>query len=108
LRVKWEHVYTRPTNANTAGRVSHLGTPNSYDQRVPKQRYSPPSPEVAAEIDAVVELHENWQKFEAEYRRRVAALIDQEGAWRVPVAHVADRIGVERKTVYRHAGRSMT
>lgn len=85
-----------------------MGTLSGYDQRVPKQRYSPPSAEVAAEIDAVVELYENWQKFEAEYRRRVTAIIDQQGEWRVTVAHMAERLGVERKTVYRHAGRSMS
>lgn len=85
-----------------------MGTQSGYDQRVPKQRYSPPSPEVAAEIDAVVELHRKWQEFEAEYRRRLTALTDQHGPWKVPIAHMSERLGVERKTVYRHAGRSMT
>lgn len=85
-----------------------VGTPVGYPQHVPKQRYTPPNAEVAAEIDAVAELFAQWQRYEAEYKARVTQLIDQEGAWKVPVAHMATRLGVVRKTIYRHAGRSMT
>ena len=85
-----------------------MGTPNRYAERVPKQRYTPPTDKVAGEIDAVAELHKKWQEFEAEYRRRIAALIDPQGQWKVPVAHIAERLEMERKTIYRHAGRSMS
>jgi hypothetical protein len=85
-----------------------VGTLGHYADRVSKPRYSPPTPEVAAEVDAVAELHRKWQEAEAEYKGRLARLIDPQGDWKVPVAHIADRLGVERKTVYRHTGRSMT
>ncbi len=85
-----------------------MGTQDRYAERVPKQRYNPPTERVAAEIERVVELHRRWQEFEAEYKTAVTAITDQKGEWKVPVAHMADRLGVERKTVYRHAGRSMT
>lgn len=85
-----------------------MGTPPPYAERVSKSRYSPPTPEVAAEIEAVVGLRRKVQEAEAEYRRRLTALIDPQGEYRVPVAHVAAALDVERKTVYRHAGRPMT
>jgi hypothetical protein len=85
-----------------------LGTQDRYAERVPKQRYSPPTDEVAAKIEAAVEVFQRWQDSEAEYKQMVAELIDQDGQWKVPVAHMAERLGLERKTVYRHAGRSMT
>ena len=61
-----------------------------------------------ARQDHVVGLHRQWLEAEAEYKRRLGLLIDAGGEWKVPVAHVAERLGVERKTVYRHTGRSMT
>lgn len=85
-----------------------MGTPGHYAERVSKSRYSPPTPEVAAEVDAVVDLHRKWQEAETEYKRRLTDLIDPQGEWKVPVAHIAERLDVERKTVYRHTGRSMT
>ena len=88
--------------------MCHVGTPAPYAERVSKSRYSPPTPEVAAEIEAVVSLRQKVLDTEAEYRRRLAALIDQQGDWKVPVAHIATLLDVERKTVYRHAGRPMT
>jgi hypothetical protein len=75
---------------------------------VSKSRYSPPSPEVAAEIEAVVNLRQKLIADEAEYKRRLTALIDPEGEFKVPVAHIAAALDVERKTVYRHTGRQMT
>jgi len=54
----------------------------------------------------MVELHQRKQQLEADYRAALADLANPEGD-DVPVAHLADRLGVERKTVYRHLGRSM-
>jgi hypothetical protein len=87
-----------------------LGTLDGYPQRVPKQRYSPPNDEVAARIDRVVELYRQWQDSEAQYKKALAELAapplgDPE---HVTIAHIAGRLEVERKTVYRHLGRSMT
>ncbi len=85
-----------------------MGTPAPYAERVSKSRYSPPTPEVAAEIEAVVDLRRKVQEAEAEYRRRLTGLIDPQGDYRVPVAYIAAALDVERKTVYRHTGRPMT
>ena len=85
-----------------------MGTVSRYAQRVPKQRYSPPDDAVAARIDHVVELYRKAQEFEADYRRELAKLTAKPGPYEVPIAHIADRLDLERKTVYRHLGRSMT
>ncbi len=69
--------------------------------------YAPPD-EVAAEIAELVQLHHQRSDIEAEYRAGLAALTDPDGERRVPVAFLAELLGVERKTVYRHTGRSMT
>jgi hypothetical protein len=106
LRVKWEHVYDRPSKHCKQG-VSHLGTLAGYSQRVPKQRYSPPTPEVAARVERVVALFRQQQEVEAEYRRALAEVTRADGD-AVPIAYVAGQLGVERKTVYRHLGRRMT
>lgn len=84
-----------------------MDTGNRYPHRVPKQRWAPPNDEVNAEIEAMVELHRRQQELDAEYRQALAKLADPEGR-AVPIAHLAERLGMERKTVYRHLGRSMT
>lgn len=86
--------------------MRHLGTLGGYSQRVPTNRYSPPTPDVAARITAVVDLFRRQQEIEAEYKRALASLTDKEGD-AVPIAHIAERLGIERKTVYRHLGRTM-
>lgn len=83
-----------------------MGTQTGYGQRVPKQRYSPPTKDVAARIDAVVRLHRQQQEIEAKYKLALAELVDPVGD-AVPIAHIAERLDLERKTVYRHLGRSM-
>ena len=85
-----------------------MGTLAGYPQRVPKSRYSPPSDEVAAEIEAAVELFKRKQEIDARYREAIAKLADREEGRGVPIAYLAAQLGVERKTVYRHLGRSMT
>ena len=69
-----------------------MDTETRYPRRVARPKYVPPNERTAAEIDRVAALYQKW--------------ID--GEWDVPVAHMAEKIGVERKTVYRHTGRSMT
>lgn len=88
--------------------MSHLGTQNRYPQRVPKPRYSPPSDDIAQEVDRAVALHRQQQEIEAAYKECLAKLTNREGPYKVPIAYMAERLGVERKTVYRHLGRSMT
>jgi transcriptional regulator of acetoin/glycerol metabolism len=75
---------------------------------VPKQRYSPPNDEVAAEIAAAVELFRQKEEIDGKYREAIAKLADRERGRGVPIAYLAAQLGVERKTVYRHLGRSMT
>ncbi len=84
-----------------------MGTVSGYAQRVPKSRYTPPTPEVAQHVERVVELFRRIQEADAEYRKALAELASTDGD-AVPVAYIADQLGVERKTVYRHLGRSMT
>jgi AcrR family transcriptional regulator len=84
-----------------------MDTETGYPRRVARAKWTPPNDEVAARIDATVELFQRQQRIEAEYKAALAKLTDAEGD-AVPIAHIADRLGVERKTVYRHLGRSMT
>jgi hypothetical protein len=87
-----------------------LGTLDRYPQRVPKQRYSPPNDEMAARIDRVVELYRRWQTAETEYKQALTELAEPPPGdpEHVTIAHMAARLEVERKTIYRHLGRSMT
>jgi AcrR family transcriptional regulator len=87
--------------------MRQLGTVSGYSHRVPTKRYSPPSDEVATHIDHVVTLFKRQEEIAAEYKKALADLTSKEGD-AVPIAHIAERLGVERKTVYRHLGRSMT
>jgi hypothetical protein len=88
-------------------RVRHLGTPDRYAQPVAKPRYSPPNADVAARIERVVALHRRQQEIEAEYKQALAEITRSDGD-AVPIAYIATQLGVERKTIYRHLGRSMT
>lgn len=87
--------------------MSHLGTVREYAQRVPKSKYTPPTAEVAQHVEHVVALFRQIQQAETEYRKALVHLASAEGDG-VPVAYIADQLGIERKTVYRHLGRSMT
>ena len=88
--------------------MSHLGTPDLYPERVAKQRYTPPNEEVAADIAELVNLLRQRDEIDAAYRERLAKLADRENGPGVPIAYLAAQLGLERKTVYRHLGRSMT
>jgi predicted GIY-YIG superfamily endonuclease len=66
-----------------------------------------PSHEQAAAISAVVDLYRLKQRLEAEYKALLAEVANPDKD-DVPIKHLAERLEVERKTVYRHLGRSMT
>ena len=85
-----------------------MGTVSGYAQRVPPRKYSPPNEQVAAEIAEVVALYRERQEIDEKYRARLAFLADKENGRSVPIATLAAELGIERKTVYRHLGRSMT
>lgn len=84
-----------------------MGTQDGYAQRVAKSRYSPPTPEVAARVERVVALFRRRLEIEQDYKQGLAELTSPDGD-AVPIAYMADQLGIERKTVYRHLGRSMT
>jgi hypothetical protein len=87
--------------------VSHIDTQTGYPQRVPRSKWTPPDEATAGKIAAVVERYRRWHEAEQEYKQLLAEVADPDGP-AVPIAHLAEQIGVERKTVYRHLGRSMT
>ncbi|MFF0822500.1 hypothetical protein ACFYUR_19225 [Micromonospora haikouensis] len=73
---------------------------------MPRPRWTPPNDDVAARIAEVVKRHKQWHQAEQEYKALLAEIADP-AKDDVPIAHLAERLGVERKTVYRHLGRSM-
>lgn len=82
-----------------------MGTLARYPQRVAKPKYTPPNDEVAAKLDRMVELFRRQQEIWEEYKRALGEVGPNGDD--VPIAHIAERLGVERKTVYRHLGRPM-
>lgn len=106
LRVKREHVYYGHMNL-TLERPSPTSAKTRYPQRVARAKWTPPNDEVAGRVDRVVQLAQQLKDIEAEYRRALAEVADPDGD-AVPVAYLAKRLDIERKTVYRHLGRSMT
>ncbi len=88
-------------------RMGQMDTQTRYPRRVARQKWTPPTPEVEQRIQAAVDLFHQQQEIEKKYKQALAALTDIEGD-AVPIAHMAERLKVERKTVYRHLGRSMT
>jgi hypothetical protein len=85
--------------------MSQPGTGDLYAVRVPRPR-DPETPEDAARAERVAELYQAWRRAEVEYKEELARTAKPNGP--VSVTYLADVIGIERKTVYRHLGRSMT
>ena len=73
-----------------------------------RAKWSPPDASTEAAISGVLDAFAQWSAAEAEYKRQLAALVAADGELRVPIAHIAERLDIERKTVYRHTGRPMT
>ena len=94
------------SKVNNPERTSHLGTLTRYPRRVAKPKYEPPNDETAARIARTVDLYRRLAEIEAEYKASLAVNADPDGD-AVPIAYLAERLGVERKTVYRHLGRPM-
>lgn len=78
--------------------------PEEHAPRAPRQRYSPSEAD-AELIDEIVRQARRRDEADAKYRNLLTLAIAERG---VPVAYMAERLNVERKTVYRHTGRSMT
>jgi len=82
-----------------------MDTQTRYPRRVARQKWTPDQA-VDQRIRAAVALFHKQQEIEAQYKAALADLADPDGD-AVPIAHLADRLGVERKTIYRHLGRTM-
>ncbi|MEV2239603.1 GIY-YIG nuclease family protein [Micromonospora sp. NPDC049891] len=65
-----------------------------------------PSRSQALAVDVVVEMYQLKKQLEADYKALLAEVADPNRD-DVPIKHLAERLGVERKTVYRHLGQSM-
>ena len=69
-------------------------------------QHAAPSAEALEAIDALVQLREQLAAVKAEYREALTELVSPTGG-AVPVAYMAEQLGLTRKTVYRHVGRTM-
>ncbi len=80
-----------------------MGTRSSYPPRVPRAAWTPDE-EQKKLIAAIKRAKKKWDEAEVEYK----ALLAKGGDAGIPVAHLSKELDVERKTIYRHLGRSMT
>lgn len=78
--------------------------PEEHAQRGSGRRYSPPEDVVGLIAEIVLQARRR-DEADARYRSLLTLAVNERD---VPVAYLAEQLGVERKTVYRHAGRSMT
>ena len=83
--------------------MSQVGTEIRYPRRVARPPWTPDA-EQAKLLATLAAAAESREKAEAAYREALAEC----AAADVPVKVLAERLNVERKTVYRHLGRSMT
>ncbi|MFI6228660.1 helix-turn-helix domain-containing protein [Micromonospora echinospora] len=58
-------------------------------------------------LDKLARLAQRRDAIEAEYRALIAELADPEGD-AIPIAQIAARANITRKTVYRYLGRPMS
>jgi hypothetical protein len=79
-----------------------MGTPTGYARRVAKPPWTP-TPQQAKLWAAYKRALRAREDAEATYRK-ILAECDAAG---IPIAHLADEAKVQRKTIYRHLGRTM-
>ncbi len=63
-----------------------------------------PDPVQAELLDALKRAHADMGAAEDKYKKLLAHCAEAD----IPVARLASDLGVQRKTIYRHLGRSMT
>jgi hypothetical protein len=80
-----------------------VDTQTRYPRRVPRPPWTPDDDQKKL-LAALKRAHAKMGDAEAEYKRLLAEC----AAADIPVARLADTVEVERKTIYRHLGRSMT
>ena len=71
-----------------------------------RAKWAPPDARTEAAISGVLDGFAEWSAAEAEYKRRLTELVAADGGHKVPISHLAERLDIERKTVYSHAGMS--
>lgn len=80
-----------------------MGTPTPYPQRVAKPSFAPD--DVQAELLAALKrAFIEKGAAESKYKKLLAHCAEAD----IPVAKLASELQVQRKTIYRHLGRSMT
>lgn len=82
-----------------------MGTTNRYPERVARAKWTPDE-DLARELDKLVDLHNQKETVDAAYKAQLAKLAQPTGP--VPIAYLAERLNLVRKTIYRHLGKSMT
>jgi hypothetical protein len=80
-----------------------MGTPTIYPRRMPKPSFTPDDNQKRL-LAALRRAHKRAGDAEAEYKRILAEC----AAADIPVLKLAEEVGAQRKTIYRHLGRSMT
>ncbi len=80
-----------------------MGTPTIYPRRMPKTPFAPDDNQKRL-LAALKRAHKKAVDSEAEYKQVLAECAAAE----IPVAKLAEEVGAQRKTIYRHLGRSMT
>ncbi len=80
-----------------------MGTPTHYPRQVAKPPFTPDDNQKKL-LAALKRAHKKISDADAEYKRILAECAEA----KIPVAHLADTVGTERKSIYRHLGRSMT
>lgn len=83
--------------------LGHMGTPTKYPGRMSRAAFTP-NDDQRNLLAALRLVHRKAAEAEAEYKRLLAECAEAD----IPIAKLAQELGIQRKTVYRHLGRSMT
>lgn len=81
-----------------------MGTEGPYAVRMPPKKWEP-DPALDQRIEKLVAMYRKIAEADTAYREELAQLAQPVGP--VPIAHLAERLELERKTVYRHLDRPM-
>lgn len=83
--------------------MCRVGTPTQYPRRVSKAPFAPDDRQ-AKLLSALRRVHQQKARVDAEYKRVLADCAEAD----IPIAKLAEELKTQRKTIYRHLGRSMT
>lgn len=80
-----------------------VGTPTRYPRRMAKPAFTPDDNQKRL-LATVKRTAKKKEAAEAEYKQALADCAQAD----IPILRLSEELGVERKTIYRHLGRSMT